>query len=60
VILWLYSAKTPADPWRGHGLLACATGIFRLLAELSAEARASLGYLAFGWLTMGPRCCRYR
>lgn len=52
VILWLYSAK-PRPTMAVSGLFGVCYGIFRFLAEFVREPDAHLGYLAFGWLTMG-------
>lgn len=35
------------------GVFALTYGIFRFLVELVRQPDAHLGYLAFGWLTMG-------
>jgi phosphatidylglycerol:prolipoprotein diacylglycerol transferase len=51
-IVWLYSAK-PRPTMAVSGVFALAYGIFRFLVELVRQPDAHLGYLAFGWLTMG-------
>jgi len=52
LIVWLFSAK-PRPRMAVSGLFALCYGIFRLLVELVRQPDAHLGYLAFGWLTMG-------
>ena len=52
VIVWLFSAK-PRPTMAVSGVFALAYGVFRLLAEFVRQPDAHLGYLAFGWLTMG-------
>ena len=52
IILWIVSSRK-----RGRGLVsglfALLYGIFRCAAELVREPDAHIGYLAFGWLTVG-------
>jgi len=51
-ILWLYSKKPrPAGSLTGLGI-ACY-GAFRIFVEFFRQPDVHLGYLAFGWLTMG-------
>ncbi|MBZ4194805.1 MAG: prolipoprotein diacylglyceryl transferase [Candidatus Contendobacter sp.] len=52
LIVWLFSAK-PRPMMAVSGVFALGYGIFRLLVELVRQPDAHLGYLAFGWLTMG-------
>lgn len=52
IILWLYSSK-PRPTMAVSGLFAACYGIFRIIAEFVRVPDAQLGYLAFGWLTMG-------
>lgn len=52
VVLWLYSAK-PRRRYAVSGLFALLYGTFRFAVEFVREPDAQLGYLAFGWLTMG-------
>jgi len=52
VILWLYSRK-PRPTMAVSGLFAACYGLFRFLVEFVRVPDAQLGYLAFGWLTMG-------
>jgi phosphatidylglycerol:prolipoprotein diacylglycerol transferase len=51
-ILWLYTRK-PRPTMAVSGMFALCYGIFRILAEFVRVPDAQLGYLAFGWLTMG-------
>jgi phosphatidylglycerol:prolipoprotein diacylglycerol transferase len=50
--LWLFSRK-PRPRYAVSGLFALLYGTFRFLVEFVREPDAHLGYLAFGWLTMG-------
>jgi phosphatidylglycerol:prolipoprotein diacylglycerol transferase len=52
VILWLYSRR-PRAAGAVSGLFLVGYGAFRFLVEFVREPDAHLGYLAFGWLTMG-------
>jgi phosphatidylglycerol:prolipoprotein diacylglycerol transferase len=52
VVLWLYSRK-PRPRYRVAALFALMYGSFRFLVEFVRVPDAQLGYLAFGWLTMG-------
>ena len=51
-VLWLYSRK-PRPRYAVSGLFALLYGCFRFAVEFVREPDAHLGYLAFGWLTMG-------
>lgn len=51
-ILWLYSAR-PRPTAAVSGLFLVCYGVFRFLVELVREPDVQLGYLAFGWVTMG-------
>ena len=51
-ILWLYTRK-PRPTMAVSGKFALWYGIFRLVAAFVRVPDAQLGYLAFGWLTMG-------
>lgn len=51
-ILLLYSRK-PRPRYAVSGLFALLYGAFRFAVEFVREPDAHLGYLAFGWLTMG-------
>jgi phosphatidylglycerol:prolipoprotein diacylglycerol transferase len=52
VILWIYARK-PRPEAAVSGVFLCCYGIFRFLVEFVREPDAQLGYLAFGWVTMG-------
>ncbi|MBI3344457.1 MAG: prolipoprotein diacylglyceryl transferase [Gammaproteobacteria bacterium] len=52
VILWLYSSK-PRPTMAVSGLFLLCYGAFRFIVEFVRMPDAQLGYLAFGWLTMG-------
>ncbi|MBQ4133146.1 MAG: prolipoprotein diacylglyceryl transferase [Desulfovibrionaceae bacterium] len=54
--LWLYSAK-PHIPGRVCGMFLLGYGIFRFAVEFVRMPDTQLGYLAFGWLTMGQLLC---
>jgi len=51
-ILWWYSSK-PRPRYAVSGVFALLYGVFRFVVEFVREPDAHLGYLAFGWLTMG-------
>jgi phosphatidylglycerol:prolipoprotein diacylglycerol transferase len=51
-VLWWYSRK-PRPRYAVAGLFALLYGCFRFAVEFVREPDAQLGYLAFGWLTMG-------
>lgn len=52
LILWLYSSR-PRPVMAVSGLFLLGYGVFRFLVELVRMPDAHIGYLAFGWLTMG-------
>ena len=52
IILWLYSSK-PRPLMATSGLFLIGYGVFRFAVEFVRLPDAHLGYLAFGWLTMG-------
>lgn len=52
VILVVY-ARRPRATGAVSGLFLVCYGLFRFLVEFVREPDAQLGYLAFGWLTMG-------
>ncbi|MBB2496926.1 prolipoprotein diacylglyceryl transferase [Aquipseudomonas ullengensis] len=56
VILWAFSRK-PRPTMAVSGLFAICYGIFRFIVEFVRVPDAQLGYLAFGWLTMGQLLC---
>jgi phosphatidylglycerol:prolipoprotein diacylglycerol transferase len=51
VLVW-YSRR-PRPRYAVSGLFAILYGVFRFVVEFVREPDAHLGYLAFGWLTMG-------
>ncbi len=51
-VLWLYSRK-PRPRYAVSGMFALLYGCFRFLVEFVRVPDAQLGYLAWGWLTMG-------
>ncbi len=52
VVLWLFSAR-PRRRYAVSGVFALLYGVFRFSVEFVREPDAQLGYLAFGWVTMG-------
>ena len=52
VILWWYSSR-PRPRYAISGLFALLYGVFRFAVEFVRLPDEKLGYLAFGWLTMG-------
>jgi len=52
VVLWTFSAR-PRPVMAVSGLFAVLYGIFRFAVEFLRLPDAHIGYLAFGWLTMG-------
>lgn len=52
VVLWWFSCQ-PRPRYAVAGLFALMYGGFRFLVEFVRVPDAQLGYLAFGWLTMG-------
>ena len=52
VIVWVFSSK-PRPTMAVSGVFAIGYSLFRLLVEFFRLPDAHLGYLAFGWLTMG-------
>ncbi len=51
-VLWWFS-RVPRHRYAVSGLFALLYGVFRFLIEFVRLPDADLGYLAFGWLTMG-------
>ena len=51
-VLWFYSRK-PRPRYAVSGLFALLYGVFRFAIEFVRIPDVQLGYLAFGWLTMG-------
>jgi phosphatidylglycerol:prolipoprotein diacylglycerol transferase len=52
IIVWLYSAKK-RQPGAVSGVFSLYYGLFRFVVEFVRLPDPQLGYLAFGWLTMG-------
>ncbi|MDX1252089.1 MAG: prolipoprotein diacylglyceryl transferase [Gammaproteobacteria bacterium] len=52
LILWFFSRK-PRPAMAVSGMFLTFYGLFRFIVEFVREPDAQLGYLAFGWLTMG-------
>lgn len=52
LILWIYSAK-PRPTMAVSGLFLIGYGVFRFLVEFWRLPDEQIGYLAFGWVTMG-------
>ncbi|GAA4870354.1 prolipoprotein diacylglyceryl transferase [Luteimonas vadosa] len=51
-VLWWFSAQ-PRPRYAVSGMFAVLYGVFRFAVEFVREPDQQLGYLAFGWLTMG-------
>ena len=52
IILWWFSAR-PRPLMAVSALFLLFYGLFRFAVEFMREPDAHLGYLGFGWLTMG-------
>lgn len=52
IILWWYSARRPPT-MAVSGMFCLGYGVFRFLVEFVRMPDAHIGYLAWGWLTMG-------
>ncbi|MCG2634603.1 MAG: prolipoprotein diacylglyceryl transferase [Gammaproteobacteria bacterium] len=52
LILWIYSAR-PRPPMAVSGLFLLCYGLFRMTVEFFRAPDAHIGYLAFGWVTLG-------
>jgi len=52
LILYLYSRK-PRPRYAVSGLFALCYGIFRFAVEFIRQPDADIGFIAWGWLTMG-------
>jgi phosphatidylglycerol---prolipoprotein diacylglyceryl transferase len=52
MVLYFYSRK-PRPRYAVSGMFALLYGVFRFLVEFVRVPDENLGYLAFGWLTMG-------
>lgn len=51
-VLWWYSSR-PRPRYAVSGMFALLYGVFRFAVEFVRVPDADIGYLAFGWLTMG-------
>jgi phosphatidylglycerol---prolipoprotein diacylglyceryl transferase len=51
-IVWIYSSR-PRPVGAVSGVFVACYGLFRFLVEFVREPDSHLGYLAFGWVTMG-------
>ncbi len=56
IILWAYSSK-PRPSMAVSGVFALGYGVFRCFVEVFRQPDAHLGYLAFGFVTMGMVLC---
>ncbi len=56
IILQLYTRKHRATG-RASGVFLVGYGLFRFLVEFARQPDVQLGYIAFGWLTMGQLLC---
>ncbi len=52
IALWLFSRK-PRPTMSVSGLFLVLYGLFRFIVEFARMPDAHIGYLAFGWVTMG-------
>ena len=52
IILWLFTAR-PRPVLAASALFLIGYGLFRSLVELIRLPDAHIGYLAYGWVTMG-------
>jgi len=52
LLLWFWSAR-PRPTMAVSGMFAILYGIFRFSVEFVRQPDAHLGYVAFGWMTMG-------
>lgn len=52
VVLWIYSGR-PRTTGAVSGLFLVGYGVFRFLVEFVRVPDAHIGYLAFGWVTVG-------
>ena len=56
IMVWVFSLK-PRKTGAVSGLFALGYGVFRFAVEFVRMPDVQLGYLAFGWLTMGQLLC---
>jgi phosphatidylglycerol:prolipoprotein diacylglycerol transferase len=55
-ILWVFSSR-PRPLMAVSGMFALFYGLFRCFVEFFRQPDAHIGYLAFGWLSMGMALC---
>jgi phosphatidylglycerol:prolipoprotein diacylglycerol transferase len=55
-VLWIFSSR-PRPVGQVSGLFAVWYAVCRFLVEFVRQPDAHIGYLAFGWLTMGQLLC---
>ncbi|MDR2076311.1 MAG: prolipoprotein diacylglyceryl transferase [Desulfovibrio sp.] len=56
VLVWTFSAR-PRPRYAVSGIFAVGYSLFRGFAEFFRQPDVHLGYLAFGWVTMGMLLC---
>lgn len=56
VILWWFTSR-PRPVGRAAGIFVFGYGLFRFIVEFARQPDAQLGFIAFGWLTMGQVLC---
>lgn len=56
VVLWIYSSVR-RKPGQVSGVFAIGYGLARMTVEFVRMPDAHIGYLAYGWLTMGQLLC---
>lgn len=56
IILWVYSSKR-RPPMAVSAMFLIFYGTFRFIAEFFRQPDSQLGFIAFGWLTMGQLLC---
>lgn len=56
IIMWSYTSK-PRPEGKPSGLFILCYGLFRFGIEFIRQPDVHIGYLAFGWLTMGQLLC---
>jgi phosphatidylglycerol:prolipoprotein diacylglycerol transferase len=55
-VLWIYSSRLRA-PGKVSGLFLVLYAVFRFAVEFTRQPDPQLGFIAFGWLTMGQLLC---
>jgi phosphatidylglycerol:prolipoprotein diacylglycerol transferase len=56
VVMWWFTSR-PRPAWAASGLFFLVYGLLRFAVEFVREPDAHIGYLAWGWLTMGQLLC---